>query len=291
MPVRPPLGRCLLPVAGLLLAGVSPWADASGSESSSPVVHRARKAGERPLGRNAAPRAVSSPAASPSPRASSWPEPPPIATLVLPKVLKAAVEDREVQVNAKLEDVPSAGHDETKLRPYRFYSLVLIRASLERTRSVLTDYPLYARLVPFVEKAVPSEDGRTIELQGGVLGWKMRSIVQFEERGARALGYRIVAGAFAGMEGQAIFESRGEKGTLVHFSGSTVGSEFPPKFILERGAEIVFGFTGRRMRSYIESREDEKEAAKASAGSPTAGSENPNADPIPEPRSGPLQPR
>ena len=76
--------------------------------------------------------------------------------------------------------------------------------------------------------------------------------MRFEERGDRWIHYEIVGGHFTGLSGDIFFESWGEKGTAVYFGGEQQGAEFPPKFVIERGAEIVFGFTAKRMRSYIE---------------------------------------
>lgn len=176
-------------------------------------------------------------------------EPPKIETLLKPAIYKRLVEDKESAVHASLDDVSGS---ET-LKKYTFYAAMLAGASVTQTRHVLLDYPLLAKMVPYVKRSEYNSATRTLTIEGGIWNFVMRSLVQFEERGDRWLHFRIVGGHFTGLSGEIYFESAGEKGTLVYFSGAQEGTKWPPKFILERGAEIVFGFTARRMRSYLES--------------------------------------
>lgn len=170
-------------------------------------------------------------------------------------------QDREILANANLD------HEH-----YSYYAAMLVHADLERTRRILTDYQLYSKIVPYVDRTDYSPITRILDVQGGIWKFRLRSWVRFEERGDRWIHYRIVGGHFHGLEGNMYFESAGEKGTLVYFNGDQDGKEWPPKFVIERGAEIVFGFTARRMRNYLESNEDKKDDRK-------------NGQDLPQPRS------
>ena len=105
-------------------------------------------------------------------------------------------------------------------------------------------------------------DHAVLDIEGGVWKFRLRSWVRFEERADRWIHYLIVGGHFTGLEGDIYFESAGEKGTLVYFHGDQQGKHWPPKLVIERGAEIVFGFTAGRMRKYLESNEDTKDKDK-----------------------------
>ncbi len=189
-------------------------------------------------------------------------EPPPLAGQVSPALLKRVIDDREVVSSARISDLAAPGPQGQK-KAYDYWALVRVNASLQQTHRALTDYASYARLVPFVTRSTYSSLDQTLDLEGGIFGWRLRSLLHFEEKGPRQVAFRVVAGSFTGMAGQAVFESLGEKGTLVRFSGGTTAIDFPPAFVMERGAEIVFGVTGRRMRSYIE---DSRTAPVPSAG-------------------------
>ena len=183
---------------------------------------------------------------------AAWPglaAPPVIATLIRPESLKKILEDRDIVTSAQLNDAP-IGHR------YSFYAAMLVHASVERTRRILTDYGLYSKLISYVDVADYSTRTGILDIQGGIWKFRMRSFVKFEEKGDRQIHYTIVGGHFTGLEGDVLFESRGEKGTLVYFNGAQTAAEFPPQFVIERGAEIVFGFTAKRMRNYLESNED-----------------------------------
>jgi hypothetical protein len=174
--------------------------------------------------------------------------PPSIADLIKPELLKRITQDREVLTSAHLDE----GH-------YAFYAAMLVHAGVERTRRILTSYSLYSKLISYVDRTDYSPVTRILDIHGGIWKFQMRSWVKFEEKGDRWVHYHIVGGHFRGLEGDIFFESAGEKGTLVYFNGAQTASSFPPKFVIERGAEIVFGFTAKRMRNYLESNEDGKD--------------------------------
>ncbi len=172
--------------------------------------------------------------------------------------------------HAELSDLHGAAEG---AKHYGFYGAMLVRESLRRTREVLTDYPLLAKMIPYIDRSDYDAKVKRLTIEGGIWKFRLRSIVQFEEMTSGWIRYRVVGGHFQGMTGNILFENaqsqgaeRGgssREGTLVFFDGGIdggPGSSWPPRLIIERGAEIVFGFTGKRMRSYIESKEHEKGA-------------------------------
>jgi hypothetical protein len=158
-------------------------------------------------------------------------DPPMISSLLKAPLLKRVLEDKEIIL----------------------YASMLVSASVKEAYTALTDYKLYARLVPFIESAVFSPITHTLLLEGGIWNFRLASQILFAERPDRWIHFDIISGHFAGLSGNIYFESQGEKGTLIYLSGEQVGTHWPPTFVIERGAEIVFGFTAHRMRSYIES--------------------------------------
>ncbi len=170
----------------------------------------------------------------------------PISEGLKPEVLKGLLEDREVMSQAALDEAPGG------LSRYGFTTAVLIHASRKATYGALTDYSLYAKMIPYIQRADFDKNSHILKLEGGLWGFNLISQIRFDETPDR-VGYEFVGGHFRGLKGEMLFEDRGEKGTLVLLRGEQLGKEFPPKFLITRGAEIVFGFTARRMRSYVES--------------------------------------
>jgi hypothetical protein len=201
-------------------------------------------------------------------------DPPPIQSLLKPDLYKRAMNDKEILTSATLD----GDH-------YSFYSVMLVHSGLPRARRILTDYSLYSKLIPYVDKTDYSPITRILDVQGGVWKWRLRSFVRFEERGDRWIHFQIVAGHFRGLQGDMFFESEGEKGTLVFFRGDQRGKEWPPRLVIERGAEIVFGFTAGRMRKYVESNEDSQGQAEPQ-GQPSHGpTDRPEQKDLPKPRN------
>jgi hypothetical protein len=197
------------------------------------------------------------------------PQPPALSALLGPVKYQKLLEDRDVLTHASVDDQGGG------LSKYSFYGAMQVRNSLVQTRQIMTDYPVYARMVPYVDKVEYQPASRTWNLQGGIFHWKLNSNVFFEERGPAWVHYRIVGGHFTGLQGDLIFESLGEKGTTVYFDGNLLGTKWPPRFIIERGAEIVMSFTGKKMRDFIESQKRLEPAGKG----------EPKNEEIPRPRS------
>jgi len=165
-----------------------------------------------------------------------------IESLVSPKIFQEVMNDRRIEALGHLEN-----------HHYLVHAVMLVKASLTQTRATLTHYDLYAQMIPYIDRSDYMAPEHLLWVEGGVWKFRISSWLKFEEKSPEWIHFRITRGHFAGMTGDIYFENRGEKGTLVYFGGEQTASDFPPKFIIERGAEIVFGFTASRMRSYIES--------------------------------------
>ncbi len=198
-------------------------------------------------------------------------DPPSISSLLKPQLIKRILEDKEIVVHASLDKLPDEVH-----KKYSIYASMLVRASVKEAYTALTDYKLYAKLVPFIESAVFSPITHTLLLEGGIWNFRLSSRILFTEQLDRWIHFDIIEGHFNGLSGNIYFESKGEKGTLVYLRGEQVGTKWPPTFVIERGAEIVFGFTAQRMRSSIEAAKKVQQGAKH--GEQQTGQ-------IPEPRS------
>jgi hypothetical protein len=156
-------------------------------------------------------------------------------------------------------------------RDYSFYAAMLVDASLAKTHRILTDYSLYAKMIPYINQAQYDAKTHLLTLTGGIWRFQLHSVLRFEERGERSIHYVIVSGHFPGLSGDILFEPAtgpsGEIMTLVMMRGDQKHWAFPPRLIIEQGAQIVFEFTAGRMRSYIQeisSKDLSKESPKES---------------------------
>jgi hypothetical protein len=207
------------------------------------------------------------------------PVPPSIVTLLKPASWKKLTQDREIIVNASLK-VPEREKPDAK--KYSFFAAMHTSSSLTKTREILTDYQVYSKLIPYIDRAEYSSQNHTLFINGGIWRYYLSSSILFKEVSDRWIHYQVVSGSFVGMIGDIFFEpwvvpGVGEKGTLVYFRGEQVGKKWPPQFVIEQGAEIVFGFTAHRMRSYIES---QKKVEKG-----VGGHEQRNGQEVPQPRT------
>ncbi len=124
-------------------------------------------------------------------------------------------------------------------------------------------------MVPYIYKTEFDAKNGNLFLEGGIFRYRLQSIIHFDEKAPGWVRYRIIGGHFIGMEGNILFESRGEQGTLVAFDGEIQGSGFPPRFILEKkGAEIVFGYTTSKMRSFVENKKNQQPHDQTSSSTP-----------------------
>jgi ribosome-associated toxin RatA of RatAB toxin-antitoxin module len=175
-----------------------------------------------------------------------------------PDRLRPVIEERTIEVHANLKALSPAVEEPQSL--YQIRASMRVSASVSQVYQALTNYRLYPQLVPFVQSATytPLEQGKNrkgglLHLVGGIWNYRLTSGVFFSEDPEVQVDFEIQEGHFTGMAGKMQFESLGEKGTLVFFQGSLKGSNWPPRWVIEQGAEIVFGFTAQKMRSYIES--------------------------------------
>ena len=146
--------------------------------------------------------------------------------------------------------------ESVEFEAYDFYVGVLVKAGLKRTREVLTNYKVYSELVPYVSRTQYFPASKTLHIEGGIWRYRINSRVRFEERGEGWIRFKIISGHFRGMVGEILLEPVGEggrDGTLVFMRGQSIANRFPPAFVIEQGAQVVFGFTANRIRSYIES--------------------------------------
>lgn len=221
--------------------------------------------------------------------------PPVLATLLKPAWLKRIIDDKEIIVNASLKD--NAG---SPLRTYSIYAAMRVGATLDLARQVLTNYQLYSEIIPYVDRTVYNSKQQILWIEGGIWGFRLSSQIRFQEMTERWIHFQIIGGHFTSLAGDMIFEDLGEKGTLVYLRGEQSGTDWPPKFVIERGAEVVFGFTAGRMRSYIESQKKSLRGAgngreirngnqgREGQGGNEAGKKSETkkgGDPVPEPRS------
>jgi len=197
---------------------------------------------------------------------------PKVAVLLNPEVLKRVMEDRDVMAHASLNSyespavalkqgpTPLISPTTATLKKYSFYGVMRVRAGLALTRRILTDYSLYPKMISYIDQADFNPVTSVLWVQGGIWHWRLSSRVHFESRELGWIHFTVIAGHFAGLQGDFYFEplppppgARVSEETLVYFRGEKIGAEWPPAFVIEKGAEIVFGYTGRHMRSYIES--------------------------------------
>ena len=178
--------------------------------------------------------------------------PPGISTLMKPALWKRMIEDKEIMANASLESISGAAKN--NIKRYSFYSSMFVTSGITLARQCLTDYRVYAKLVPYVDQSSYSEKDRILKIEGGIWGFRLKSEILFEEKTDRWIHYQVIQGHFTGLTGDIYFESLAEKGTVIYLKGEQLGENWPPQFVIERGAEIVFSFTAKRMRSYIESK-------------------------------------
>lgn len=197
---------------------------------------------------------------------------------------KAVIEERDVYTQAKLEEPR-----------YDVRNAMVVRASLERTRRVITHFDLFAGLVPYIDRSKYDPSTRLLDIAGGIWKYRLEATLQFREESPDRWSFRIIKGHFLGMSGRMEFRKVEPGRTLVTFEGGLTadkGAKFPPRLIVEQGAQIIFAVTGRRVRSLVEDPQFEPQEAVNQAGeAPRSRSRNESERPERDPRSGIPQPR
>ncbi len=175
-----------------------------------------------------------------------------IQSLLSSQDYEALIEDDETYVTTKLGKTPNPPFLET----YQAGAAFTINAPVSVTRDILTRYEVYEKLIPFIDDIKVIEAPAKVAIEGGILGWKMLSLIQFHDKDPGWIHFVVTQGTFAGMEGDFYFEAkRGHQNTsLVYFRVMQSDEHFPPRFIMESGANMILRNTANKMREYIESR-------------------------------------
>lgn len=160
------------------------------------------------------------------------------------RTMTSVTQERDVYARAKLNS-----------GKYDFQTAMQVSASMERTKKILTNYPLYKELVPLVDRSDYALATRILWLEGGILGYHLSSKVLMTDVSVGEIKYEIKEGHFKGLKGEIHLEKIKDRGTLVFMNGFIEGGEFPPSYVIEHGAVFALTFAGRKMRTYIESPE------------------------------------
>ncbi|MBU6376140.1 MAG: hypothetical protein KGQ59_09105 [Bdellovibrionales bacterium] len=211
-----------------------------------------------------------------------------LAAFELPANKRSEVfEGREIYTQARLQS-----------QLYSVKNAMVVHASLERTRRILTHFDLFAGLVPYIDRSKYDPMTRQLDVGGGIWKYRLESVLQFTPETPDLWKFRIIRGHFLGMVGALEFRQLKPGHTLVTLEGSIQadpGAKFPPRMIIEQGAQIIFAVTGRRVRSLVEDLHYEpQEAVTAARQAELAGSKNdskrtklePSSSNVPKPRSG-----
>ncbi len=168
-------------------------------------------------------------------------------------------ESREVVSIARLEE---SGE---KILHYRFFNALRTDVGGSKAVPILLTPEIYQRSIPFVELAqwlgpARASGERLMDVAGGIFGFHLRSQVEIQKVNEDQVRFKVVGGHFQGLAGSMEIQnldhvSRWKKimtleGELSEPVSGPLHST--PKFILERGAEAVFSFTGKRMRTHFE---------------------------------------
>ena len=175
------------------------------------------------------------------------------SALVTPAILKSVKDEREIYTSAKLTDEKSDDKNQKlKLQHYRLVTVMQASASVDQVKRVLEDYAQYEKLIPYVSKSEFNAKEHTLKIEGGIWGFRMSSVLKFDPPEDLRQKFVVIAGHFQGMVGTLSYESAAERGSLVSLEEDSVGTHFPPRFIIEEGAKIIFSFAGKKMRARIE---------------------------------------
>lgn len=185
--------------------------------------------------------------------AENHPAPPSRIQSALSSTDYASLLADETLVFTTLRDVPES----PDLEIYRAGAAISVDAPVSVTRDILTQYEIYQELIPFIDHVEVLEDPSQVTLEGGIFGWKMISLIQFDDKEPGWVHFTITQGSYKGMQGDFYFEERpGQPSkSLVYFGVNHSAEHFPPRFIMEFGAGIIFWFTANRMQAYIEERQ------------------------------------
>lgn len=188
--------------------------------------------------------------------ASSTPESSRIQSLLKPQEYMALVQHNETLITTELSKNP----DRPFLEGYRADAAITAEAPVSITRRILTRYEIYEKLIPFIDHIKVLDDPSKVALEGGIFGWKMISLIQFQDKDPGWVHFVITQGSFAGMQGDFYFEEKPGQNdaSLVYFHAQHTAQHFPPQFIMKLGAKIILSITASRMQKYIEEEVEER---------------------------------
>jgi hypothetical protein len=143
--------------------------------------------------------------------------------------------------------------EKTAQQKYHFYAAMLIRAPQKLAKNGLLSHELYPQLSSLVRSSKEiSKDPLVVQIEGGIWGWTLKSMVKLEKKSSSRIQYEIIQGHFKGLKGHFFLESKGPEEVMVYLYGTLTAEQWPPRLILLRGAEFGLSLIGRRIRSHIE---------------------------------------
>ncbi|MCM0606011.1 MAG: hypothetical protein KA715_07965 [Xanthomonadaceae bacterium] len=153
--------------------------------------------------------------------------------------------------------------DFKKNEKIKFYATFQTPVSTDQAEQVITRYDNYEKFIPFV--TLSRYDARTgsLDLEGGVLGWNLKSTLQVSKIVNGKLSFEIISGHFKGLKGFMMTERTQDYKTLVLIQGELddKNARWPPVWVVENGGKIVFQISGNKLRSLIEEEVKPREKA------------------------------
>jgi hypothetical protein len=154
---------------------------------------------------------------------------------------------------------------------FRAKAAMMVRATPERARKILTNFGLFKEWLPlFVKRSDYDAKKKWLDLEGGVLNLVLKSGIRFKEVSPELTTFKVETGSFQGLEGEVHFwkipvhPQIREGGSLVWFDVKHRGKLEVSSWLLKRAAEAVFDFTAPKMRAYTEDQDFEPDLVKDS---------------------------
>lgn len=151
--------------------------------------------------------------------------------------------------------------DFKKNEKLKFYATFQTSVSTDQAEQVMTRYDKYEKFIPFVSLSRYDAPTRSLEIEGGVLGWSLRSTLKLSQLKEGKLDFEIIQGHFKGLKGQMMTERTQDYKTLVLIRGELEDktARWPPHWVVENGGKIVFQISGSKLRNLMEDEVKPKE--------------------------------
>ena len=175
-----------------------------------------------------------------------------IRALLKPEVYRKVTQGTDVISHARLGKAGADG-----MREYRFYAVMKARATPKDTSRRIQKFEGYPRWISYVDKADWKPESHTLQLEGGIWDFKLRSQVKIGNPRPHEMTYQVIGGHLMGLKGRVLFEAVNDRESLIYLSGERRAAEWPPAFVMERGAEMVLSFAGRKLRGSVLQNADE----------------------------------